>query len=58
MAKGAQGQAIVHDKVKARAGRGRYREREGRRIGRRWQSKEMFEGRASQTGQGRDRESK
>ena len=52
MAKGAQGQAIVHGKAEARAGRGGYREREGRRIGRRWQSKEMFEGRASQTGAG------
>ena len=52
MAKGAQGPAIMEGKAEARAGRGGYLEREGRRIGHRWQSKEMLEVRAAQTGAG------
>ena len=54
MAKRAQGQAIMEGKAEAGSGRGGYREREGRRIGHRWQSKEMLEGRAAQTGAGQE----
>ena len=57
MAKGAERQAIVEGKAGARAGRCGWWEREGRRIGRRWQNREMLKGRAAQKGRGRDQQS-
>ena len=43
-AEGEQCQVIVEDKAGAMAGQSRQREREGRRLGNRWQGKDMVEG--------------
>ena len=48
MAKGAQGQFIWRAGQVQGQGEGD-REKEGRRMGHRWQSREMLEGRAAQT---------
>ena len=51
-AKVSQGQTIVEGKAGARAGRGGLREKEGRRIVRRLENREMLEGRTAQMGAG------
>ena len=52
IAKVSQGQTIVEGKAGARAGRGGLRKKEGRRIGRRLQNREMLEDRTAQMGVG------